>query len=186
MTHRNQLAALLLLTSVAATAHAALTLDRSAPISIEADSAVIDEPAGSAIYRGKVLLKQGNMRLQASELTLYVKDGRAQKAVASGTPVKLEQAATPGSEATQAEARRITFLVTEDRMILETQARLRQGERLFQGAHIDYELTNRRVSASGGGDSRVLLVLPGTADEVDDKDGIDETATQAPPSPRKP
>lgn len=185
MTHRERLIALLLLATAAVTAHAALTLDRSAPISIEADSAVIDEPSGSAIYRGKVLLRQGGMRLQAGELTLYVQDGRAHKAIASGTPVRLEQAATADAEAIQAEAREITFLITDNRMILKKQARLSQGERLFQGAHIDYDLTRRRVNASGGGDSRVLLVLPGAADEARNDD-IDQTATQAPTPPRKP
>lgn len=192
MTHRERLIALVLLATAAVTAHAALTLDRSAPISIEANSAMIDEPAGRAVYSGDVVLKQGGMRLQASKLILYVKDGRAHKAIARGKPVRLEQAATADAEATQAEARQITFLITDNRMVLKNQARLSQGERLFQGAHIDYDLTNRRVSASGGGKSRVLLVLPGTADaanedevDVDEQDGTDEAATQAPTPPRK-
>lgn len=191
MTHRKRLIGFVLLATVSATAHPALMLDRSAPISIEANSAMIDEPAGRAVYRGDVVLKQGGMRLQAGELTLYVQDGRAHKAIASGTPVKLEQAATAEAEATQAEARQITFLITDNRMVLENRARLSQGERIFQGAHIDYDLTNRRVNASGGGTSRVLLVLPGAADEdqVDagiDEQGADEEATQAPTPPGKP
>lgn len=142
--------------------HAMLTLDRDAPIQIEADSAVIDEPSGSAIYRGRVVLQQGLLKLQSNELTVYIKDGKATKAVASGTPVKLDQAPTPTDEAIHAEARRITFQIEADRMLLDNQATLRQGDRLFQGAHIDYDVVNRKVNASGGGSSRVLLVLPPT------------------------
>lgn len=190
MTHRERLIAIVLLAAGAATAHAALTLDRSAPISIEADTAVIDEPAGSAVYSGNVMLKQGGMRLQAGTLVLHVKDGRAHKAVATGKPVKLDQAATADTEATHAEARQITFLIAEDRMVLEHQARLTQGERLFQGAHIDYDVTRRRVMASGGGSSRVLLVLPGSNDTgAGDEPGdgnAEGRAPQAQPQPRKP
>lgn len=191
MIHRNRLVSLILLATATATVQAGLTLDRSAPISIEANSAVIDEPAGRAVYSGNVVLKQGGMRLQAGSLILHVTEGRAHKAVASGSPVRLEQAATAEAEATQAEARQITFLIMENRMVLEKQARLSQGERVFQGAHINYDLTNRRVSASGSGTSRVLLVLPGSAEAVDENEinnqnGIGETATQTPPSPGRP
>lgn len=144
----------------AAAAHAALTLDRNAPIQIEADSATIDEPSGTATYRGKVVLQQGLLKLQSRELTVLIKDGRAVQAVAAGTPVLLDQGATEGEEAIHAEARKITFLIKDDRMLLDNQATLRQGERLFQGAHIDYDVVKRRVNASGGGTSRVMLVLP--------------------------
>jgi len=144
---------------------AALTLDRNAPIQIEADSATIDEPSGTATYRGKVVLQQGPLRLQSRELTVLIKDGRAVQAIAAGTPVLLDQSATATEEAIHAEARKITFLIKEDRMLLDNQATLRQGERLFQGAHIDYDVVKRRVNASGGGSSRVLLVLPPTPAE---------------------
>lgn len=152
----------ILLMLASASGHAMLSLDRDAPIQIEADSAVIDEPSGSAIYRGRVVLQQGLLKLQSSELTVYIKDGKATKAVASGTPVKLDQAPTETAEAIHAEARRITFQIEADRMLLDNQATLRQGDRLFQGAHIDYDVVNRKVNASGGGSSRVLLVLPPT------------------------
>lgn len=173
---------------VAGVAGAALTLDRNAPIQIEADSAVIDEPSGSAVYRGRVLLQQGAMKLQSSELTVFIKDGKAFKAVAAGRPVLLNQAATATEEAIQAEARRITFLIEEDRMMLDDRASLRQGERLFQGAQIDYDVTKRRVNASGGGQTRVLLVLPPTpagspdkaADKAPDKAAVDPKTESRP------
>lgn len=160
MTRRDQYLLLLAGLLAAGVSRAALTLDRSAPISIEADSALIDEPSGTAVYRGRVLLRQGTIHLEAGELTLHVKDGRAEKAIATGNPVRLEQEATETQESTRAEARRITFLVGQERMVLENRARLTQGSRLFQGAHIDYEVANRRVNATGGEQSRVLLVLP--------------------------
>jgi lipopolysaccharide export system protein LptA len=155
-----------LLAALASTAaQAALVLDRNAPIQIEADSATIDEPSGTAVYRGKVVLQQGTLKLQSRELTVVIKDGRALQAVAAGVPVLLDQSASETDEAIHAEARKITFLIKEDRMLLDNQATLRQGERLFQGAHIDYDVVNRRVNASGGGSSRVLLVLPPTPAE---------------------
>ncbi len=170
-------------------AHGMLTLDRNAPIQIEADSAVIDEPSGSAIYRGRVVLQQGLLKLQSSELTVYIKDGKATKAVASGTPVKLDQAPTPTDEAIHAEARRITFQIEADRMLLDNQATLRQGDRLFQGAHIDYDVVNRKVNASGGGSSRVLLVLPPTpagTDKPDADKGGRQQSTLLPAGNAKP
>lgn len=152
----------LLLAVFAAGAQAGLTLDRNSPIQIEADSAVIDERAGSALYRGHVVLQQGGMKLQSNELTVFVRDGKAVKAIAGGRPVLLDQAPSATEEAIHAEARKITFMIEEDRMLLDDQASLRQGERLFQGAHIDYNVAKRRVNASGGGNTRVLLVLPPT------------------------
>lgn len=175
------------LSLVAGAAGAALTLDRNAPIQIEADSAVIDEPTGSAVYRGRVLLQQGAMKLQSSELTVFIKDGKAFKAVAAGRPVLLDQAATATEEAIHAEASRITFLIEEDRMMLDDRASLKQGERLFQGAQIDYDVTKRRVNASGSGQTRVLLVLPptpaGTPDKSTDK-ATDKAAADPKTEPR--
>ena len=158
-------------------AQAALTIDRNAPIQIEADAATIDEPTGSAVYRGRVVLQQGTLKLQSRELVVYIQDGKAVKAVADGTPVLLDQAPTETDEAIHAEARRITFLIAEDRMLLDNQATLRQGDRLFQGAHIDYNVVARRVNASGGGSSRVLLVLPPTP--AKDKDAKPAPAGRA-------
>ena len=170
------LAALALL-MFAADVPAALTIDRNAPIQIEADSATIDEPSGTAVYRGKVVLQQGLMTLKSRELTVLIKDGHAERAIAIGTPVLLDQAPTATDEGIHAEARKVTFLIEEDRMLLDNQATLRQGDRLFQGAHIDYDVVARRVNASGGGSSRVLLVLPPTP--AKDKDAKTPT-----PSPR--
>lgn len=162
-------------------ATAGLTLDRNAPIQIEADSAVLDEPTGSAVYRGRVLLQQGAMKLQSVELTVFVKDGKAFKAVAAGQPVLLDQAATATEEAIHAEASRITFLIEEDRMLLDDQASLKQGERLFQGARIDYNVAKRRVNASGSNNTRVLLVLPPTPASEPDKTGAKTDASNDQP-----
>ncbi len=186
MTHR--LARILFgLLLVAGTTHAALTLDRDTPIQIEADSAVIDEPSGSAIYRGHVQLRQGQMQLQASELTVYIKNGKATKAIAHGRPVQLDQAATATEESIHAEASHITFLIEEDRMLLDDQASLKQGDRLFQGAHIDYNVTKRRVNASGAGKSRVLLVLPPSpAKDASAKETSKEASKETPANTKEP
>lgn len=164
----------------AGAAHAALTLDPDASIEIESDSAVIDEPSGSAVYRGRVMLKQGLVKLQSGELTLYIQNGKAVKAIAVGTPAQLDQAPTAIDEAIHAEANRITFLIEGNRMLLDDMASLRQGERLFQGAHIDYDIAGRRVKASGGGSSRVLLVLPPTTSN----ETPNPPPTDAPAAPR--
>jgi lipopolysaccharide export system protein LptA len=180
---RHRLSLLLLIFALMpAAASAALTLDRNAPIQIEADSATIDEPSGTAIYRGKVVLQQGPLKLQSRELTVLIKDGRAVQAIAAGTPVLLDQSATATEESIHAEARKITFLIKEDRMLLDNQASLRQGERLFQGAHIDYDVVKRRVNASGGGTSRVLLVLPPTPAEEKPAAGARQQTTLQPAS----
>lgn len=188
MTHRDRHAgragtlALLLLCSAGPLAAAPAGIDTRAPISIEADRASIDEPSGVAVYRGGVVLVQGGLKLRADELTVEVRDGRAVKAVALGKPALLDQAATPQQEASHAEASRMTFLIEQDRMLLDDRASLRQGGRLFQGAHIDYDVVNRRVNASGGENSRVLLVLPaaGEADKNSDKDAVEKERKERP------
>lgn len=192
MTHRDKPArlsggagAILLLLGVAGPLAAAPAgIDARAPISIEADRASIDEPSGVAVYRGGVVLVQGGLKLRAEELTVEVRDGRAVKAVALGKPALLDQAATPQQEASHAEASKMTFLIEQDRMLLDDRASLRQGGRLFQGAHIDYDVVNRRVNASGGENSRVLLVLPAAgdanADKEKDKDAADKDRKERP------
>jgi lipopolysaccharide export system protein LptA len=192
MTHRDKPArlfggagAILLLLGVAGPLAAAPAgIDARAPISIEADRASIDEPSGVAVYRGGVVLVQGGLKLRAEELTVEVRDGRAVKAVALGKPALLDQAATPQQEASHAEASKMTFLIEQDRMLLDDRASLRQGGRLFQGAHIDYDVVNRRVNASGGENSRVLLVLPAAgdadADKEKDKDAAEKDRKERP------
>lgn len=193
MTHRDKPArlfggagAILLLLGVAGPLAAAPAgIDARAPISIEADRASIDEPSGVAVYRGGVVLVQGGLKLRAEELTVEVRDGRAVKAVALGKPALLDQAATPQQEASHAEASKMTFLIEQDRMLLDDRASLRQGGRLFQGAHIDYDVVNRRVNASGGENSRVLLVLPAAGDADADADADKEKDKDAADKDRK-
>ena len=61
-----------------------------APISIEADRLEISQQDGRSLYQGRVVLQQGELRLEADTLQLQQLQGQLQRAIADGTPVRLQ------------------------------------------------------------------------------------------------
>lgn len=139
-----------------------LPADRRQPIELEADRAELDESTGIAIYRGRVVLSQGSLRLWADTLTIQTGSGGFVKAVAVGTPARFEQQPKPDSEIVRGEARTVEYEGRDQHLLLVDQAQLEQGRNRFNGHRIEYDLAQDTVTASGGDGThpgRVRMVI---------------------------
>ncbi len=140
----------------------ALSSDKQQPIHIEADSVVIDDAHGTAIYRGNVHYSQGSTHLDAQEVTVYSTDRqKVDKLVADGDPATFRQRPDNHDQDMRGQAGHIEYFAAAERVILEKDAHLWQGKNEFAGSRIEYDTANQMVKAlnSGGDTGRVQVII---------------------------
>ncbi|MCK7546108.1 lipopolysaccharide transport periplasmic protein LptA [Marinobacter bryozoorum] len=156
--------ALLLLALAPALPAAAFDMNSGAPIRITADSARLDESQGSAIYRGNVDVRQGEVLLTADRVEVYRGSEGLDRIHARGQPATYDRPATASEGAVHAEALEIRYSASENLLRFEQQATVKQGEDEFRGAIITYDAANRIVTGEGRtgdgeGSGRVEMVI---------------------------
>ena len=140
----------------------ALTSDKQQPIHIEADSVVIDDAQGTAVYRGNVHYSQGSTHLEAEEVTVFSTDRqKVDKVVAVGNPAEFRQRPDNQDQDMRGQAGRIEYFAGAEQVILEKDAHLWQGKNEFAGSRIEYDTANQTVKALNSGDEegRVQVII---------------------------
>lgn len=143
----------------------ALEGDSNQPISIQADAAMVDEKQGASIYRGNVIITQGTLQVTADEVELLTADGEVFQITAltdneSDSLAHYQQQVNTNGDLVLANARKITYLVQEERLHLAGKARLQQVNDLFTGELLYYDLARGIVNLNSGGSSdRVNLTI---------------------------
>ena len=146
----------------------ALPEDRNLPIHIQADSADFDQQAGSAVYRGQVVMTQGTIRLTGDVIKLRLKNQAVVHLQAEGT----ERQPATYSETLEAEGKgkpdrlsahgaSISYDRTGQQLLLTGKARLEQGSRFLTGDRVEYNQQTGRALARGGSgqDGRVRMAF---------------------------
>ena len=138
----------------------ALSADRNEPINIEADSATLHEKMGSSTYRGNVHLRQGTLHLHGDTMTVEMRDDRIEKILLTGSPATYQQRPDNATEDQHAEAGRIEYYATAERMVLLDKARIWQSDNEeFSSERIIFNLADDTVNAGGGTGDRVRITL---------------------------
>lgn len=143
----------------------ALPDDRDQPIHITADTALRDEKKGFTVYSGNVQMSQGSMEIEADKLTIYHLEEEADKIVAEGEPAKMRQQPELDEGLVHAHAEVIEYFKTEERVHLQTNARIEQDGALVTGDSIDYFIVEQLVKANSSQNeqgNRVKVVIPPT------------------------
>lgn len=140
----------------------ALSSDRDQPMYVEADRADIDEKRGVSVYRGNVKITQGTLVLTAAELTVHSKDGDVVKAIAVGQPATYRQRPDGKEQDIEAEALRMEYFATEEKIILIDKAEVRQAGDTFRSDRINYDIAKDVVNAGAGspGDRVRITIQP--------------------------
>lgn len=141
---------------------AALSSDREQPMYVEADRADIDDKRGVSVYRGNVKITQGTLILTAAELTVHSKDGDIVKAVAVGKPATYRQRPDGKEQDVEAEALRMEYYGSDQKIILIDQAEVRQGGDTFRSQRIHYDIAKDVVNAgatAGSPGDRVRITI---------------------------
>lgn len=124
--------------------------DSGEPIKVSADNARLDEKAGQAIYRGDVVVTQGETRLEADKIVLTRGEEGLDDMEATGDPARYQQPARSNEPALEAEAQRIHYQREHNRIRFQRDALIRQSGDSFRGQLIDYDIIDRVVTANGG------------------------------------
>lgn len=131
----------------------ALPEDRNQPIQLEASRGQIDQKTGVSIYEGNVVISQGSMRLNADVATIHIKDGGFQRMEATGNPVNLRYRPTADKPEILGASQRVEYDVVGARVIMSGNARLTQGQDVFTGDRVEYDLKSDVVRARGAGNN---------------------------------
>lgn len=137
--------------TLAPTLAIALPEDRNQPIQLEASRGQIDQKTGVSIYEGNVVISQGSMRLTADTATIHVKDGNFQRMEATGKPATLRYRPAMDKPEIQGVSPRVEYDVASAKVVMSGGARLTQGQDVFTGDRVEYDLKDDIVRARGAG-----------------------------------
>jgi lipopolysaccharide export system protein LptA len=153
----------------------AFDMNSNAPITVNADSARLDDGAGKATYIGNVVVVQAATKLYADRVELYRDEEGLSRILAFGNPARYEQAETAENPATDARAEEITYDSGASVLTLREDAVIRQSGDIFRGDIIRYDTKDRIITAERGqsqGSSQVEMVIqPRGAGNEESSDG---------------
>ena len=134
--------------------------DRQQPIQLSADSVSMDEKQRISVYRGKVDLRQGSLRLLADQVTVHhAPDNTPIKLVAVGAPAQFRQGLA--KEMVQASAQRAVYRVRSAELTLVGEAKLTQASDTVTSDRIVYNRLRQVLKAghAAAGKQRVQITL---------------------------
>ncbi|WP_316366914.1 lipopolysaccharide transport periplasmic protein LptA [Candidatus Thiodiazotropha sp. CDECU1] len=139
----------------------ALESDKDQPMQLEADSLSIDEASGVVLYEGSVEVTQGSLKIWAERLWVHRRQGKTEKVIGEGNPVRFRQLIEQGGEEARGEARRVEISLEHDELLLIDDALLEQGNNHFRSDRIIYNRGKALVRAgtSAQGKQRVQVVI---------------------------
>ena len=170
------------------TAHA-IDKQGDQPIDIISDSATINDESGLATYAGNVVVSQGNSRLEADTVLVYMAEQALNRIEAKGQPARFHEQQLSETTPTTGNAATITFDASKATLTFQGNASLNQASNSFSGEQIVYDINAQAIRAKGddSGNSRVKIqYLPGTpAINATPASSIAEpTVTEGQPKPK--
>ena len=135
----------------------ALATDRDQPITLEADTADIDDLKGISIYTGNVILTQGSMVIKSARLTLYTdKNKDLEKAIAIDKKnlASFKQRPEGKKQDFKARASTLIYYIKKEKIHLLENASVHQEGGSFSGHKIIYDTKKETVIASSKKDKQ--------------------------------
>lgn len=152
----------------------ALPDDRSQPIQLEASRGQLDQKTGISVYEGNVVITQGSMRLVADTATIYIKDNNFQRMDAAGNPANLRYKSALDKPEIQGTSKRVEYDVASAKVIMSGGVRVVQGQDVFTGDRLEYDLKEDVIRAKGAGENGRIQFT------------IQPKSQNAAPAPKKP
>lgn len=122
-----------------------LKADTTLPVEVTADNLTVSQSDGSAVFSGSVLVKQGEMRLQAGEIRVeYDETGKAiDRLFASGGVLIVN--ATDAAEATEA-----VYTIASGEVVMTGGVLMTQGQTAIKGERLRINLKTGTGRMEGG------------------------------------
>jgi len=136
-----------------------------APIDITSDTVEANQKQSSVTFKGNVIAKQEDITLYANTLVIYYdqENKKLKQIIATGNVkvVQLERRAT---------SKKATFHQDENKVVLDGEAVVREGENVIRGEKITFYVDEERSVVEGGKGSRVnTFITPPPKEEGADK-----------------
>ncbi len=156
---------ILLLSCVFFSAHPlsawAASSDRKQALEVESDRKHTDYPAGTAVYEGKVIIRQGRMLIHADKAILTLREGQLDRLQLEGKPVTYQDVDEQGLPLS-GQALHMNYQVnskTGDVLTLSQQARIERNKDSLSSERIIYNLKSEVMDAGAGNGDRVRMIL---------------------------
>lgn len=177
MQNLNKILAFCLLTIISGQLFA-LPGDREKPINIESNQAERDEKAGTTVYEGNVVIKQGTILIQAEKVTVFSTAEGVSKIICKGKPAHYQQLPKIDGGLVLASGNTIEYRPAHDQIQLTENASLEQDGTIITGERIDYDVTSEvlKAKSDNSGKTRIQMVIPPTPQA---KPGAKPAATPA-------
>ena len=119
-------------------------------------------------------MQQGSLIIEADAVTVQLKNGRVEKLTISGNPASFEQKPDRQEDLVKSRADYMEYYAPQERLVLQSNAEVIQGNNLFRGDHIEYDTRNSVVKAHKGehSDTRVQAIIQPSG-KKDDKNRQD-------------
>lgn len=128
----------------------ALESDREQPIQVSADTVDVNQKTGVSKYRGKVVLIQGTLRIEAAEVLVNTRDNEIVSVSAKGRPLTFQQKLDRTGEQVNASARRMEYHARKQQVDLYDRVTFRQGADVVNSPVVRYNLATTQLTAEGG------------------------------------
>jgi len=133
--------------------------DRNMPVDISAAFSDFDAAAGTTLLRGKVIISQGSLQINAAEGQVFSKDRKISRVQLQGSPAHIEQT-IDGKGQMEASANQIEYDASRSVIILTGNARILHPQGELSGESIRYDLIKESFQGqSQNGDDRVHIIL---------------------------
>jgi lipopolysaccharide export system protein LptA len=132
--------------------------ERDLPIRIQSDSATLDDQAGISVYRGNVIVTQGELVIRSDILTVHTPGRTLKRMEAEGDLATLRTLTEDGREL-HAESLRMEYLAEEGQVVLTGRARIWQEADEFRGERLVYDLEREILEAAAGDNGRVEVII---------------------------
>lgn len=152
----------------ATTSWSASKPDRQQPMTVEADTAELNERTGVSIYSGNVVVTQGSMIMKAERVNLQSKDNKLTSMKGTGKPATYRQKDANTGAPIIGKADQIIYMPGKSQLILVGKASLFKDDNTVKSERIVYNIESDYVSAgTKSGGKRVKIVIQPTEDSQD-------------------
>ncbi len=137
----------------------ALPEDRKLPLDINADWSEFSGGTPTGIYRGNVVLTQGNLKITADEAIFQLKDGELEYIIATGNPVKIKDLPQANGSWIYGEGGSLSYYPKRQALELEKNAKIEQNKDTVSANKITYNLETRTINAERNSKDRVHFTI---------------------------
>lgn len=136
----------------------ALKSDTDQPINIDSGSQSLDMNTNRVVFSDGVVITQGTIKVNASQVTIIRQEGKREIIEAVGNPVTFQQT-LDGGKPLNGQGNHVQYDLNNEFLTLSGNAELKQLDSYIKAPRITYDVRKQQLKATSGGKSRVKTVL---------------------------